>query len=73
MKNGPDKLNQVMALVASHSWAAGFQTLGQYRAALLREIATVATAENQLVDGPPSCCSGCCVARQVTPSAGGGL
>ncbi|MNE02581.1 hypothetical protein D3C81_1374290 [compost metagenome] len=73
MKNGPDKLAQVMALVASHSWAAGFQSLGQYRAALLKEIATVAKDESRLVDGPPSCDSGCCIARQVTPSAGGEL
>lgn len=73
MKNEPSKLALVADLVLSNGWAAGFQSLGQYRTALLHEIARIDKLPNRLVDGPPGCDSGCCIARQVKPNDGGGL
>lgn len=73
MKNEPDKLAQVAALVASDSWALTFQTFSQYRSALLRAIEGIAARPERLVNGPSGCDSSCCIARRVTPSAGGDL
>lgn len=73
MKNEPSKLALVADLVLNNGWAAGFQSLGQYRTALLYEIARIDKLPNRLVDGPSGCDSGCCMVRQVTPSAGGDL
>lgn len=71
MKNEQDKLAQVAEVVASNAWAMAFQSIGQYRTALLKEIARIYNEPERLVDGSPSCDSGCCIARQVTPRAGG--
>lgn len=73
MKNEPGKLSRVAALVADNAWAMSFQSLSQYRTALLNEIARIHKAPERLLDGGKSCCSGCCMARQVTPMAGGAL
>ncbi len=73
MKNEPSKLALLADLVLDNEWAAGFQTLGQYRVALAKEIARLHNLPNRLVSDPSSCYSGCCIARQVMPSAGGGL
>lgn len=73
MKNRPDKLAQLAALVANDGWAMTFQSLGQYRTALLKEIARLNQQPERLLNAPESCCSGCCMARQVTLAAGGAL
>ena len=73
MKNEPSKLSQVAALIGNNAWAASFQSLGQYRTALLKEVARINKAPEGLVNTPPSCDSGWCIARQVTDSAGGDL
>lgn len=71
MKNEASKLGLVADLVLDNGWAAGFQTLGQYRTALLKEIGRIHNQPDRLVDDPKSCGSGCCIARQVTQACGG--
>lgn len=73
MKNEPSKLSQLAAIIGSDAWAMSFQSLGQYRRALLIEAARLHKEPERLLDGPESCCSGCCIARPVTPSAGGAV
>lgn len=73
MKNEPSKLSRLAAIIGSDAWAASFQSLGQYRIALLNEAARLNKEPERLLEGPPSCDSGCCIARQVTHAAGGSL
>lgn len=73
MKNDTSTLVLLAALIGKDSYAAQFQSLGQYRAALLKELAAHSKGVKRLVDSPKSCCSGCCMARQVTPVNGGEL
>lgn len=73
MKNEPSKLSQLVALVADDALAASFQSLAGYRRALLKEAARIHKQPGRLLEGPPGCDSSCCIARQVMPSAGGGL
>lgn len=71
MKNEPSKLSQLAAIIGSDAWAMSFQSLAQYRTALLKEAARLHREPERLVGGPPGCCSGCCIARPVTPGVGG--
>lgn len=73
MKNQSSKLADVAALIADNAWAMSFQSLGQYRTALIKEVCRIDKQPEGLVDGPPSCDSGCCIARPVTPGAGGAV
>lgn len=71
MKNEASKLALVADLVSDNGWAAGFQTIGQYRTALLKEIGRIHNQPDRLLNDPESCGSGCCIARQVTQVGGG--
>lgn len=73
MKNGPDKLAQVAELVANDGWALTFQTFGQYRAALLKEVRRLQKQPERLVYVPESWCLSCCFVRPVTSAGGGAL
>lgn len=73
MKNEPSKLSQLAAIIGSDAWAMSFQSLSQYRRALLAEAARLHKEPERLVDGPPSCDSGCCIVRPVTPGVGGAV
>jgi len=73
MKNEPSKLSQLAAIIGSDAWAMSFQSLAQYRTALLREAARLHKEPERLVDGPSGCDSSCCIARPVTSPDGGAL
>lgn len=73
MKNRPDKLAQAAVLVVNDSGVTVFGSINEYRAEVLKGEGRPDKALARLLGGPPSCDSSCCIARQVTPSAGGGV